>query len=290
MKEITVVSGKGGTGKTSLVAAIASIVESAVFADCDVDAADLHLMLKPSASEEHSFDGGLKAWIDPQLCTACDVCRQLCRYDAIDESYHVSPFKCEGCGVCFDHCEAEAVQLIREKAGGWFVSSTPYGPLVHARLGVAQNNSGKLVAQVRQRARELAEEGNRQLLVVDGPPGIGCPAISSITGSDLVLVVTEPTQSGRHDFDRVLELTGHFNIKTAACINKYDLNPDLAARIERLCLDKNVAFLGSIPYDKAVIEAIVTGKSLMAGNSPAAAAIARIWDSVAAMLNQNGSK
>ena len=290
MNELTIISGKGGTGKTSLVAAFASIATEAVFADCDVDAADLHLLLHPDIKEEHVFDGGLTAWIDPELCNSCNVCRELCRYDAIDEDFLVDPFKCEGCGVCFDNCEANAIQLTREKAGKWFVSITRHGPLIHARLGVAQDNSGKLVSQVRKRARELAKELDLSLLVVDGPPGIGCPTISSITGSDLVLAITEPTQSGCHDLERVLELTGHFNIKTAVCVNKFDLNEEITDQIKNLCLEKDVLFLGTIPYDTAVIKAIVLGESLMESDGPAAAAVKHIWSSVVAILEQSGKK
>jgi MinD superfamily P-loop ATPase len=290
MNELTIISGKGGTGKTSLVAAFASIASNAVFADCDVDAADLHLLLLPDIKEKHLFDGGLTAWIDPNLCISCDVCRELCRYDAIDENFQVNPFNCEGCGVCFDHCEAEAIQLTREKAGHWFVSATQRGPLVHARLGIAQDNSGKLVAQVRKRARELAAEQGLSLLVVDGPPGIGCPTISSITGANLVLAVTEPTQSGCHDLARVLALTEHFNIQTAVCVNKYDLNEELTAQIKALCIEKNVIFLGTIPYDTAVIKAIVQGTNLMDGDSPAAAAVRNIWNSATGILEKGKKK
>jgi len=284
MKELTVISGKGGTGKTSIVGVFASLAESAVIADCDVDAADLHLILQPEVVEEHEFRSGLVAVINPSLCNDCGDCRELCRFDAIDEQYTVDPIKCEGCGVCADNCPVEAISMVPDKAGRWFVSETRFGPMVHAKLGIGQENSGRLVSIVRSKAKEIGEARGLALGIVDGSPGIGCPVISSITGTDLVVVVTEPTQSGLHDMERVLELAKHFRVKAAVCVNKYDLNPDVAQQIERLCENKRLAFLGAIPYDSAVTEAMVAGKTVAEYGGAAAAALEKVFDGACEIL------
>jgi len=286
MREIAVISGKGGTGKTSLVAAFAALAEGPVLADCDVDAADLHLVLEPRVREQHAFDGGLSASIDPELCSECGICRDLCRFEAIDPYFVIDPFACEGCGVCADHCPEGAVGLEREIAGRWFVSETRFGPMVHAKLGIAQENSGKLVAKVRGRAREIALERGLELLLTDGSPGIGCPVISSLTGADLVLVVTEPTLSGLHDLSRVLELTAHFGIPSAVCINKFDLNPDQAGRIERAAEEAGAAFAGRIPYDRLVTDAMVARKTFVEHDEgPARRAAIEVWERTRELAN-----
>lgn len=280
-KQIAVISGKGGTGKTSLVASFAALAESPVMADCDVDAPDLHLVLGPVVQETHPFSGGLAARIDPGRCTGCGRCRELCRFGAIDAAFRVDALACEGCGVCHDHCPEGAVALEQERAGTWYVSSTRFGPLVHAALGVAQENSGKLVAQVRERARELAEERGSPVVIVDGPPGIGCPVISSITGVDLVLVCTEPTPSGRHDLDRVLDLAEHFRVPALVCVNKADLSPRVTEDLAALVHGRGARFAGTIPYDEAVVKAMMAGRALVERpGSLAAPAVVGIWRQV----------
>ncbi len=282
MRELTVISGKGGTGKTSIVAAMASLAPSVVCADCDVDAADLHLLLAPETTERHDFEGGLTATIDGGSCSACGICRDLCRFDAVLEKngvFTIDPHLCEGCGVCHDHCPEECITLERDMAGEWFVSSTRVGPLVHARLGIAQENSGKLVSRVRERAREIADEQARDLVLIDGSPGIGCPVIASITGADQLLVVSEPTMSGLHDMERVLELAAGFQVPVAVCINKYDLNLVMTQRIAEQAEACGAVCVGEIPFDPGVTAAMIAGKTLSEfGLSPAATAVERIWE------------
>ncbi|MFC1889911.1 ATP-binding protein [Thermodesulfobacteriota bacterium] len=286
MKELAVISGKGGTGKTTIVASFAALAQGAVLADCDVDAADLHLILDPHVEEEADFEGGLEALIDNDICTECSECIELCRFDAIDDRFRVNPFLCEGCGVCADNCPEGAVRLERQIAGRWFVSKMRFGPMVHARLGVAQETSGKLVTYVRKRAKEIAEEQGMGLVIVDGSPGIGCPVIASLTGNDAVLVVTEPTQSGLHDLVRVLDLTRHFNIVTAVCVNKYDLNPQMADSIQVLCEDRDVVWAGTIPYDDSVTAAMIARKSVVEfDRGPSAESLGQVWMKINKILN-----
>jgi len=286
MKQVAIISGKGGTGKTSLTAAFAAFASPAVTVDCDVDAADLHLILRPETKAAHELQGGLKACIDLKTCIQCGQCRDLCRYEAINEEFHIDPFECEGCGVCADCCPVEAVTMTRGKAGDWFESETRFGPLVHARLGIAQENSGKLVAQIRDRAREIAEERKLSLVLIDGPPGIGCPVISSITGTDLVVVVTEPTPSGLHDMKRVLNLVQHFRIPAAICVNKADLDPEQTREVALLSGAEGFEYLGGIPFDHVVTKAMMEEKALPElGHNTVTAAIAKIWERVENMLN-----
>ena len=286
MKELTVISGKGGTGKTTLVAAFASMVRNAVMADCDVDAADLHLILKPDVKEEHTFESGFTAAINLNLCNECGECLHLCRFDAIDETFRIDPMSCEGCGVCVDNCPVEAISLERDIGGKWYVSDTRFGPMVHAKLGVAQENSGRLVSIVRTRAKEIAEERGLEVAIVDGSPGIGCPVISTVTGTDLILAVTEPTPSGRHDLERVLQLARFFHVKAAVCVNKSDLNPAATEEIRALCNGDGAAFLGTIPYDAAVTEAMVNGKAVTEhGDSAASRAMSEICEKALGMLD-----
>jgi MinD superfamily P-loop ATPase len=258
MREIVVLSGKGGTGKTSIVGSLAALAKSKVLADCDVDAADLHLLLKPSVKQENEFWSGQVAQIDEEKCTQCGLCQELCRFDAIKD-YKVDPIDCEGCGFCSQICPEDAITMQECMSGHWFISDTKYGPLVHARLGIAQENSGKLVAQVRQEARRIADERGFDYIISDGPPGIGCPVISSLSGASLALMVTEPTLSGIHDLERVLGVSGHFGVPAAVCINKYDLNEENSRRIEDYCKDQGIELAARIPFDNAVTEAIVRG-------------------------------
>jgi MinD superfamily P-loop ATPase len=258
MKELVVLSGKGGTGKTSIVASFAALAKSKVLADCDVDAADLHLVLQPTMRVNQEFWSGQVAVIGEEKCTQCGLCQELCRFGAIND-FRVDPVSCEGCGFCFHICPDEAIIMKENMSGHWFISDTKYGPLVHARLGIAQENSGKLVALVRQQARSIAESDQLDYIISDGPPGIGCPVISSLSGADLALLVTEPTQSGIHDLERVLDVCRHFGIPALVCVNKYDINEDNTRKIEDYCLGQGLEVVAKIPFDNAVTEAIVKG-------------------------------
>ena len=258
MREVVVLSGKGGTGKTSIVGSLAALAKSKVLADCDVDAADLHLLLSPSVKQENEFWSGQLACIDEEKCTQCGLCQELCRFDAIKD-YMVDPVACEGCGFCSHICPEEAITMRENMSGHWFISDTKYGPLVHARLGIAQENSGKLVAQVRQQARRIAQERGLEYTISDGPPGIGCPVISSLSGASLALMVAEPTLSGIHDLEMVLGVSGHFGVPATVAINKYDLNEDNTRRIEDYCKEQGIKVAAKIPFDNAVTEAIVRG-------------------------------
>lgn len=258
MKEVVVLSGKGGTGKTSIVASFAALAQSKVLADCDVDAADLYLLLQPQTKQEHEFWSGQTAYIDNEKCNECGLCQEVCRFGAI-QNYAVDPISCEGCGFCSQICPVDAITMSENMSGHWFVSETRYGPLVHARLGIAQENSGRLVALVRQNAKHIAEEENLSYIIVDGPPGIGCAVISSLSGANLALLVTEPTLSGMHDLGRVLELCRHFGIPALACINKYDINEENSRQIESYCANQKVEVVSLIPFDNVVTEALVNG-------------------------------
>ena len=231
MKQIVVISGKGGTGKTVLTASFASLAGNKVMVDCDVDAADLHLLLKPEIKERYEFRSGVTARIDKDICQECGECLSVCRFEAISEDYIVDPVSCEGCSVCSHVCPAGAVIMEENIAGEWYISETKYGPLVHAKLGIAEENSGKLVAKVREVAKEIAERDKRDFVIIDGPPGIGCPVIAALTGVDLAVIVTEPTLSGIHDMERVVQVAKHFGVPTKVCINKYDINEDEASSI-----------------------------------------------------------
>ena len=273
MKEIVVISGKGGTGKTSIVASFAALAKGAVLADCDVDAADLHLVLEPDIKQTHDFSGGKQASIITEKCIGCGRCEEVCNFDAAvfngpandvaERTYTIDSIACEGCGVCVHFCPVDAMEFKDAVNGQWFISDTRFGPMVHARLGPAQENSGKLVSLIRKQAKNIATEQNKALVIVDGSPGIGCPVIASITGADLVLVVTEPTISGQHDLDRVIELTKHFGIPTAVCINKYDINVKIAKAIEKNAIERGLKVVGRIAYDTAVTKAQIAAKSIV---------------------------
>lgn len=258
MKQIVVISGKGGTGKSVITGSFASLTKNKVMADCDVDAADLHLLLHPTVKETHEFRGGKTAFIDDARCTQCGKCEKVCRFDAI-ANFKVDPISCEGCGVCFHICPEKAVKMEDNLSGRWFLSETRYGPFVHAKLGIAEENSGKLVTVVRQNAKRIAEEESRDFVIIDGPPGIGCPVIASLAGVDLALIVTEPTLSGIHDLERVAGVTHHFGIRSLVCINKYDLNLVVTQRIEEYCQQNNIELVGKVPFDISITEALVRG-------------------------------
>jgi MinD superfamily P-loop ATPase len=258
VKEVVVLSGKGGTGKTSIVGSLAALAQNKVLADCDVDAADLHLLLSPSVKENHEFWSGQTAFIDEGECTRCGLCQEVCRFNAIRD-FRVDPFSCEGCGFCYQVCPTRAISMQENLSGHWFRSDTKYGPLVHAKLGIAQENSGKLVALVRQQAKKVAEEQGLEYIISDGPPGIGCPVISSLSGASLALLVTEPTLSGIQGLGRVLDVCRHFGVSALVSINKYDLNEDNTRQIESYCLSRGVTVAAKIPYDNVVTEAQVQG-------------------------------
>ena len=258
MQEVVVLSGKGGTGKTSIVGSFAALAKSKVLVDCDVDAADLHLLLQPAIREKHEFWSGQVAVINEEKCTQCGLCQEQCRFTAIKD-FNVDAISCEGCGFCSHICPAEAITMKENMAGHWFISDTRYGSLVHARLGIAQENSGKLVALVRQQARQMAEKSGANYIVSDGPPGIGCPVISSLSGANLALLVTEPTLSGIHDLERVLGVCHHFGVPALVCINKYDINEENTHQIERYCLSQGVEVAARIPFDNTVTKAMVEG-------------------------------
>jgi len=288
MKELVVISGKGGTGKTSLAASFAVLAGNAVVADCDVDAADLHLLLAPKVRERHEFRSGREAVIRPQDCSGCGVCRDLCRFGAIANTtradgapvYTVDPVACEGCGVCVRFCPEKAIDFPERSCGEWLVSDTRCGPMVHARLGIAAENSGKLVSTVRREARRIVEKENRSLVIVDGPPGIGCPVIASLTGATIVLVVTEPTVSGEHDLERVLKLARHFDMPAAVCVNKWDLNPEMAERIENMASGSGAGIAGRVRYDREVTSAQLQEKAVVEISAPCVEDIRRIWDNL----------
>jgi len=282
MKQIAIVSGKGGTGKTMLAASFAALSKNAVLADCDVDAEDLYLLLNPKILERHEFTGSKTAVINKTKCDRCGTCISVCRFDAIsEEDFTVDPVSCEGCGVCFRVCPKGAIRMIDNLSGEWFISDTKYGPFVHAKLGVAEENSGKLVSVVRQNAKLIAEKENRDLIIIDGPPGIGCPVISSITGTDIVLVVTEPTLSGIHDMQRVIELAQHFKLKVFVVINKYDLNTEMTFEIENYCQKNKIPLAGKIVYDSIVTEAIANKKIVVEyTDTEVAQQIENVWRTI----------
>lgn len=263
MKEFVVISGKGGTGKTSITAAFASLAENAVFADCDVDAADLHLILKPKVKKTMSFHGLKIASIDKDKCIDCKKCYNHCKFEAIDEEINLIKERCEGCSVCAYVCPVKAIQMIDRDSGFSYMSETRFGPMAHAVLKTAEEASGKLVTVVRNNAKTLAEEKKKDLIIIDGPPGIGCPVISSITGVDLVLIVTEPTLSAIHDLERILDVAAHFEIPAVVCINKYDINTENTEKIEQYCIEKNIDVVGKLPYDIVVTEAMVNEKTVI---------------------------
>ncbi|MFC1924524.1 ATP-binding protein [Chloroflexota bacterium] len=286
MKEVVILSGKGGTGKTSIVGSFAAIAQNKVMADCDVDAADLHLLLDPSVKEKNEFRSGQVAVIDSDKCNRCDLCQDICRFDAIHD-YSVDHISCEGCGFCSHICPVEAITMSECEAGNWFISDTRYGPLVHARLGIAQENSGKLVALVRQQAKKLAEDKELDYVISDGPPGIGCPVISSLSGVNVALIVTEPTLSGIHDMERVLGVCKHFGVHATVCINKYDINEKNTQAIQDYCRENGVDVAANIPFDNAVTEAMVKGISIVEySDGRVAKEIKSLWQYVEQRLQE----
>ena len=281
-----VLSGKGGTGKTSIVGSFAAMAQGKVLADCDVDAADLHLLLQPAVQQEHEFWSGQVAVIDEESCTQCGLCQDVCRFEAIND-FRVDSLSCEGCGFCSHICPVEAITMKENLSGRWFISDTKYGHLVHARLGIAQENSGKLVALVRQQAKQICEKQGLDYIISDGPPGIGCPVISSLSGANLALLVTEPTLSGIHDLERVLGVCHHFGIPALVCINKYDLNEDNTRQIEGYCLSLGVEVTSKIPFDNVVTEALVQGLPVVEySQGKVTQAVESLWQHVTRVLGR----
>ncbi len=283
--ELVVISGKGGTGKTSVVASFAVLAEDVVVADCDVDAADLHLVLAPEILEAHIFVSGHEAVIRQEDCDSSGTCKEVCRFDAVIEiegprGFVIDPLACEGCGVCVELCPSRAIDFPERTCGEWFSSTTRSGPMVHARLGIAAENSGKLVSTVRNEAKKLAASNGSGAILIDGPPGIGCPVIAALTGATAVLVVTEPTVSGAHDMERVLELAAHFQIPAAVCVNRWDINPEGAERIEARARDHGAVVTGRIRYDAAVTRAQVEGRTVVELGGGAADDIRTLWGHV----------
>ena len=293
MKQLVILSGKGGTGKTSITAALAYLAHKdslrVTFADADVDAANLELVLSPNVLEEHDFLGGKVAKIDPYKCRGCGICEPVCRFDAITHQgrkYQVDPVACDGCSACVYQCPRNAISMELQLAGQWFRSESRYGPLFHAALHPAQENSGKLVTMVKQQARLLAMDANYPLIIVDGPPGIGCPVISTVSGADMALIVTEPTLAGVHDMERALEMTHHFNVPALVCINKFDVYLDGAVQIEEYCQKHNYEVVGRIPYDSSITEAMINGEPVTAfrPESPASKEIKNVWINLLRLL------
>ena len=313
MKQLVILSGKGGTGKTTVAAALAHLASAEmpiVLADADVDAANLELVLSPQVQETHDFTGGQVAIIDPDDCTACGICADVCRFGAVippspspssfgrggggaggvgvrASAYSIDPIACEGCASCFYQCPVEAIRMEEQTAGRWFRSDTRFGPLFHAHLFAAQENSGKLVTLVKQQGRLRALDEGRELLIVDGPPGIGCPVISASAGADLALLVVEPTVSGVHDLERILATTNHFGVPALVCINKADINPSRADEIAAFCAAQRIALVGQVPYDTVVTEAMVQGRPVTAfSDGPVSLALQRIWARIREVLSQ----
>jgi MinD superfamily P-loop ATPase len=289
MKQVVVLSGKGGTGKTSLIAAFAHLAQNKVLTDADVDASNLQLVLNPQVDAEQRFMGGQAAQIDPVLCTGCNLCEEACRFDAISHesgTYAVDPVACDGCKACYYACPVEAIRMETQHAGWWYRSSSEHGPIFHAHLRPGQENSGRLVTLVKQHGRLHALDEELDYLLVDGPPGIGCPVISAASGADLAVIVVEPTVAGVHDLERVLETTAHFQVAALVVVNKADINPRKSAEIIGFCRRRGVEVAAEIPYDPVVTEAMVAGLpvTLHAPRSAVSQAMRAAWERVVATL------
>jgi len=286
MKQLTVLSGKGGTGKTTVTASFAAIVRNAVVADCDVDAPDLHMLLHPKIVKTQEFKGSKLAVIDETKCIKCDSCREKCKFNAITENLQIDPVSCEGCGVCCFVCPVNAITLTERVSGHAYISETKYGFMAHALLNPGESNSGKLVTLVRQNAKMLAEKEHADLVIIDGSPGIGCPVIASVTGVDAGLIVTEPTMSGIHDLERVLSLLGHFDVRPFVCINMHDINDENTKRIVDFCGENGIEVVGKIPFNPIVTEAMVNEKPIVeyASESEIAKKIIVMWERTVSAL------
>lgn len=284
MREILVISGKGGTGKTSLTAAFAHLSEDTVVCDLDVDAPDLHLILQPSPRQTSRFVAGCEPRVVADRCTACCTCEEMCRFGAIKVGAQIAEvdlLRCEGCGVCVEFCPEKAIDFIPKECGQWSISDTRFGPMVHAQLYPGEENSGKLVALLRTQAKELAESENATMILADGPPGIGCPVISALSGTDMTVMVTEPTPSGIHDLQRVVELCDHFKVPTSVIINKYDLNKTIVDEIRSFCEKKGLSVLAELPHDTEFVNAMVKGIAITEqSQGPTAQKVRESWQKV----------
>ncbi len=281
MKQIVVISGKGGTGKTMLLSSFAALAKNKVLVDCDVDASNLHLMLDPKRLKKELFFGGKKAHINKNKCVSCGLCKKLCRYGAITEDLKIDEFLCEGCGFCKEACEYSAIEMKDNLSGEWYVSSSKYGPFVHARLRPAEESSGKLIARIKQEAKDIAIRDGLDYILADGPPGIGCPVMASLTGADTALIVTEPTLSGMHDMERATEITEHFKIPSKVVINKSDINPDNTKSIEAACEKKGIEVIGRIPFSESIVRSLVARTPPILGDSAdIKQAICEIWEKI----------
>ena len=263
MKQLLIISGKGGTGKTVLTAAFAALARNKVMVDCDVDAADLHLLLEPKIKEAHIFKSGLTAVVDVNTCTQCGTCREVCRFDAVGKDFSIDQISCEGCSFCSFACPEGAIEMIETVSGEWFISETRFGAMVHAKLGIAEENSGKLVSLVKQKAKDIANKYNLDYIIIDGAPGIGCPVIASLSGVSCALIVTEPSLSGLHDAERVIDVAQHFEVPVKIIINKYDLNPEMTDKIERYCINRGIQIMGRVEFDESFVRAMVEGKTIV---------------------------
>ena len=296
MKQILVISGKGGTGKTVLTSSLAALAKGAVLADCDVDAADLHLLLHPVVKEVQDFWSGQKAAIDDEQCINCGRCLSLCRFEAVKtlknqdgslKKLAIDPVACEGCRVCYYTCPVDAIRMEDRLSGQLFISETKYGPMVHAKLGIAEENSGKLVALVKQKAQEIAEAEGKTWLIIDGPPGIGCSVIASLAGVDLALIVAEPTLSGIHDMERVMDLAAHFGVTTKVVINKCDINWDNTRAIEEVCQKREIEVVGHLPFSEEVVRSLVAGVPVVKfSQGEIAEEIVTLWRKIEAIFGE----
>ncbi|MBN1413886.1 MAG: 4Fe-4S binding protein [Bacteroidales bacterium] len=287
--EIVMLSGKGGTGKTSITASLAALAENAVFADCDVDAADLHLLLSPVIYQHEKFTSGAKAEINSEKCTACRLCKELCRFNAIevkDNIYQIDEYACEGCGLCVEACPVKAISINRYENNQLFFSNCRFGPMIYGKLGIAEENSGRLVSKIRQYAKETALKNKARYILIDGPPGIGCPVISSVTGTDLVVAITEPTLSGWHDLQRLIEMIGRFRTPVQVIINKYDLNEDMTSTIETRLKSEGIPILGKIPYDDAMVYALLDSKTMIEAEPQGTITneLKKIWNTITSII------
>ncbi len=297
MKQIVIFSGKGGTGKTSFAASLAALAENSVFADCDVDAANLHLIMKPEPKEEHLFLGGKIAFLEGSKCTGCEACIEPCRFDAIAPAadggnraiVEINPFVCEGCGVCARICPEGAINMKQSEAGYWYVADTPYGPLVFAELKAGEENSGKLVSEVRKKSKEIGESLRKNYCIIDGPPGTGCAVMASLTGTDMAVLVTEPTLSGIHDMDRALQVADFFSIPTGVVVNKASINEENTQTVMEHCRKKSIPFLGTIDYSRKMVDAVSALIPYVDyADDEISDSIKQIWDEIQKVVSKNG--
>jgi len=298
MKQILVISGKGGTGKTVLTSSLAVLAKGAVLADCDVDAADLHLLLHPVVKEVQDFWSGQKAAIDDEQCINCGRCLSLCRFEAVKtlknqngslKKLAIDPVACEGCRVCYYTCPVDAIRMEDRLSGQLFISETKYGPMVHAKLGIAEENSGKLITLVKQKAQEIAEAEGKTWLIIDGPPGIGCPVIAALARVDLALIVTEPTLSGIHDMERVVDLAAHFGVTTKVVINKCDINWNNTQAIEEICQKRGIEVIGRLPFSEEVVRSLILGIPVVEfSQGEIAEEITALWRKIEAIFQEEG--